>query len=391
LYKALAAGDLPAALAAYEADRQPPVARFQEAARDSARYFEEVGQYLDLPLETFAFNLLTRSGRVTRLDLARRDPALTLAADRRVAESTALDLAVAPPSLCPIRIGRVSLANRLVGTGSAVPGAGMVMTNRWSVTPEGRQYPAAPVIDPAMETELGEAVAELARGGGLVNVVLGHDGPRASTRPPADGLDRPLRKDGWEIVSCSTLPYAAGHPPRALDRQGIERVVAAFSEAARVVGRTTADALTIDAAGGRLLASFLSPLTNQREDEYGGPIANRMRFPLLVVETVRAVWSGLLTVSIAATDWHRRGISLDEVIEVAEALRDRRNYLVGLAAGLKHRAGIPVLVGGAITSLDDADTAIAAARADLVRLDPHPYQRRLTRPLGKRLTEHPDP
>jgi anthraniloyl-CoA monooxygenase len=180
------------------------------------------------------------------------------------------------------------------------------------------------------------------------------------------------------------------------------QVVAAFSGAARVVSKTGAGALTIDAAGGRLLATFLSPLTNRRNDEYGGPIENRMRFPLLIVEAVRAIWPRMLAVAVAVTEWHRKGIPFDDVVDLATALKNagvdlievsaggatpgaepvyRRNYLLGLAAGLKHRAGLPVLVGGAISSLDDADTAIAAARADLIRLDPHAYQRRLTRPL----------
>ena len=201
LYQALNARpeSIRSALAIYEAERQPAVARFQEAARDSARYFESVERHLQLQPATFAFNLLTRSGRMTHLDMERRDPALTIAADRVIAGVEHGEV-VPPPSQTALMLGGLTLPNRLVADFDGSAGEGLLLTPTIAVDQIGRSHPGSPVIGPG-------AARYSRKQGAAIALVIGHAGARAATRPPEDGLDRQLRVGGWEAVACSPIPY----------------------------------------------------------------------------------------------------------------------------------------------------------------------------------------
>ncbi|HKY47703.1 MAG TPA: FAD-dependent monooxygenase [Acidimicrobiia bacterium] len=395
LYQALNAHpeNVRLALAEYEAERQPAVARFQEAARESARYFEFVGHHLQLDPVTFAFNLLTRSGRVTHFDMERRDPSLTIAADRVVAGIVAGEV-VPPPSLTAIDIGGLDLPNRLVADFDDAGGAGLLLTPTIAVDDVGRSHPGSPVAGPAARRYTTES-------GRAVGVVIGHAGARASTRPPEDGLDRPLREGGWEPIACSPIAYSSAHRvPRSLSASDMAGVVAAFEAAAAWARAAGFSLLVVDAARGGLLAGFLSPVTNHRSDRFGGDVAARSRFPLEVFRTVKEKWNGPVGVRLSVTDWIRGGTSLEDAIAIAAGFAGagaavveivgggtvaeaepayRRGYLISFAAEVRQRAGVAVLVGGGITSRDEADTAIAAGRADLIRMDPYLYRRPLIR------------
>jgi anthraniloyl-CoA monooxygenase len=395
LYQALNAHpeDVRAALAEYEAERQPPVARFQEAARDSARYFEFVGHHLQLEPATFAFNLLTRSGRVTHLDMERRDPALTIAADRLVAGVERGEV-VPPPSLTALRIGGLELPNRLVADFDDASGEALLLTPTIAVDDVGRSHPGSPVAGPGALRYSADRV-------GGVGVVIGHAGARASTRPPGDGLDRPLRDGGWEAIACSAIPYTHAHRiPRSMSNDDMTRVSAAFGAAAAWAYETEFSLLVVDAARGGLLAGFLSPITNQRSDRFGGEVNARVSFPLEVFEKVKSSWRGPVGVRLSVTDWVRGGTSLEDSIAIASSFASagaslievvgggtvaeaepgyRRGYLTSIAAEVRQGAGVAVLVGGGITSRDEADTVIAAGRADLIRIDPYLYRRPIMR------------
>ena len=394
LYQALNGhpGRIESALASYETERQPAVARFQEAARESARYFESVGHHLQLPPETFAFNLLTRSGRINHLDMERRDPALTLAADRVVA-GVKLGEIVPRPSQTPFTVGGLALANRMVARVDQGAGEGLLFTPTIAVDPVGRSHPDAPVAGQDWDSMAGAGLA--------VAVVIGHAGARAATRPPRFGLDRPLRSGGWEALACSPIAYTPSHRvPRGLSAGDMSSVLAAFAAAASWARQEGFSLLMVDAARGGLLAGFLSPITNKRTDDYGGGVDRRAAFPRQVIETVRKVWEGPLAVRLSLTDWSRGGTPLQEAIAICSLFVEagvslievvgggtvaeadpgyRRGYLVPIAAEVRQRARVAVLVGGAVTTLDEADTAIAAGRADLVRMDPYLYRRPLRR------------
>ncbi|MGH8998534.1 MAG: FAD-dependent monooxygenase, partial [Acidimicrobiia bacterium] len=242
LAKAFAAhpDDEAAALAAYESERQPVVERFQEAATDSARYFESVGRLLSLPPTQFALNLLTRSGRITHLELTRRDPVLVNRCDRTYAGAGQSLLAPAP-AMVPLRLGGAVIANRMVlspettdAAAGGVPGpearwalveaagfgAGLVVTEAVAPSPEGRVTSgSAGIWSEAQQRAWAGIVAEVQAAGALVALRLTHAGRRGGTRPRHRGLDRPLPAgQGWPLWGPSAVPYAPhSRLPRPVD------------------------------------------------------------------------------------------------------------------------------------------------------------------------------
>jgi anthraniloyl-CoA monooxygenase len=410
--------DLEAACTDYELERQPVVERFQEAARDSATWFENVRRYDGFDPVQFACNLLTRSGRIGHLELTRRDPAFAADVDRRFAGRD--DLLLAPPPLfAPLDQRALTLANRVVLAAvgeddaddgrlpaeavarleaAAAAGAGAVVSELVAVAPEGRITPGTPGLWADDQTgpwaEAARAVRE--RGSALV-LRLGHAGRRGATRSRRTGVDRPLPAGGWPLLAASAIPYTpAGQVPAAMTPAGMERVVREFAAAARRAATAGVEVLLLDLAHGYLLGGFLSPLTNRRDDDFGGPLEARLRFPGLVVAAVRRAWpeDRPLWAAMAATDWAPGGLEPAEAVAVARALAvggcdlvqvtagqttaaTRPDYgrfhLVGWSDLVRNSAAVPTLVGGGLTTADQVNTVLAAGRADLCLLDPRTY------------------
>ena len=347
--------DVEAAVVDYELERAPVVERTQAAASESAGYFGRIASYAHMEPLQFAFNLLTRSGRITHAGLGIRDPQFTRALDSWVGGRQVSP----PPAFAPFE----QFPNRF----SLVP-SGLV-----AVSPAGRISPETPVID------------EWTRPEGPVLLQLGHAGRRGSCRPESAGRDLPLL-DGWPVVAPTDRPYGPFSPvPGEPDESA---VLAQFVAAANA----DADVLELDMAHGYLLGSYLSPLTNDEED--------RLRFPLQVLESMRNAWKGMLSVRLSVTDWHPRGNSIDDGIAIARAMREagadlihveagqtvhddrpdyRRGFLTALSDRVRNEARVPTLVGGYLTTLDEANTIVGAGRADLVLLDLPPT--RIERPL----------
>ena len=397
LANALERGSVESALVDYELERQPVVERFQQAAGDSAAYFGRVASYVDLAPIQFAANLLTRSGRISHANLMQRDPKFVRVLDSWFAASATgtplLPGAVAPPPMfAPLRVGGTTLRNRVVRSVStpdlvdaARAGAGLVLTGFVAVAQDGRTTPDCPVLDDSWAP----VVKEVHDTGALVGVRLGHAGRRGATRP-AGGVDVPLR-DGWPLLSASALPYTPfSVVPAEMSDTDMARVRDDFVAAAGRARGAGFDALELDLADGYLLASFLSPLTNRRTDEYG---TEPLRFPLSVVDAVRSAWPGLLVARLTAADWARGGLSVEQGIAHARALASRgvdlihvraghttatsrpeyrRGYLTTLSDRVRNEAGVPTLVGGYLTTPDEVNTVIAAGRADLCLFDPLP-------------------
>jgi anthraniloyl-CoA monooxygenase len=414
--------DLEAALTDFEMERQPIVERFQQAAMESAGYFESVRRYARFEPIQFAFNLLTRSGRITHLELTRRDPNFVrtvdgwFAAPERDASSRPPPLVAPPPMLVPLRMRDVSVTNRVTlspaGEDLAVDGlagephqrqllqaaaggAGMVLTELVAVSPDGRITPGTPGLYRAEHVEAWSRIAAGAHQETAARLMirLGHAGPRGATRPRRDGIDRPLREGDWPLLAASGLPYTPrGQVPTPMDREDMDRVVADFARAAGEARDAGFDALLLDFGHGYLIATFLSPLTNLRDDEYGGSPERRTRFPLEVFDAVRAAWprNRPLGVALTVTDWARGGIEPDEAVATARVLKDRGCDLIRVLAGqttwrsrpeygrmfavpysdrVRNEAGLATMVRGAITTYDEMNTILAAGRADLCILD----------------------
>ncbi|MEU8855280.1 bifunctional salicylyl-CoA 5-hydroxylase/oxidoreductase [Streptomyces sp. NPDC048556] len=413
---------LSAALAAYEAERRPVVLSTQRAAAASLRWFEELPQYAHQPPRRFAFNLLTRSRRVTHDNLRLRDPGFTAAVEEEFGCPPGT-----PPMFTPLRLRGLELRNRIVVSpmdmysadadgvpgdfhlvhlgARALGGAGLVMTEMVCVSPEGRITPGCTGLWTDEQADAWTRITRFVHDtapGAAIGVQLGHSGRKGSTRRMWEGIDEPLEDGNWPVVAASPLPYAHGvsQVPQALDRGGMDAVRDRFTEAARRAARCGFDLLELHCAHGYLLSGFLSPLTNRRTDAYGGSVENRLRFPLEVFDAVRAAWprERPMTVRISATDWSHGGTSDEDALAVARAFAAHgadaidvstgqvvpeerpeygRSYQTPYADRIRNVLGVPVIAVGAISSWDDVNSLLLAGRADLCALarphlhDPH--------------------
>jgi anthraniloyl-CoA monooxygenase len=413
-------GTVGPALRAYEAERRPQVEALQRAARQSLEWFEHTERYHGhMEPQQFAFSLLTRSLRVTHDNLKTRDAKFVATVDRWVAEKASQQSGVAvpatpspPPMFTPFRLRGLVLPNRVVvspmcqysaedGTpgdwhlvhlGSrAVGGAGLVMTEMTDVSREGRISPGCTGMYKPEHVAAWKRIVDFVHGASAarIGLQLAHAGRKGSTRRLWEGIDEPLPEGNWPIISASPIPYFAhSQVPREMDRGDMDAVRADFVRAARMADEAGFDLLELHMAHGYLLASFVSPLTNRRPDEYGGALANRLRFPLEVFDAVRAVWPAAkpMSVRLSATDWVEGGLQPAEAVDVARALRAHGCDIVDVSAGntvpeqeplygrlfqtpfsdlIRHAAGIPTMTVGGVASYADVNSIIAAGRADL--------------------------
>ncbi|MGH2683303.1 MAG: FAD-dependent monooxygenase [Actinomycetota bacterium] len=410
--------DVEAALADYELERKPVVERFQEAAAESRTYFENTARYLHLSPQQFAFHLLTRSGRIDYDVLRIRDPEYADRVDRWFAGAAGARtmLAASPPTFTPISLRGLRLPNRIVVSpapryaaeeGQLGPehekdlartgksGAALVLTEVLAVSPDARITPGdAGLYQDEHEGRWAAIVEQVHRSGSRIGLRLGHAGRRGSTRHRREGLDRPLRHGGWDLVSASAIPYRQDGPvPRELDRDEMDGILDAFVSAAGRAARAGFDLLELSMAHGYLLGSFLSPLTNVRTDEFGGSAVGRMRFPVDLFRALRKTWpqDRPLAAAINATDWATGGTDVEDAVMVARALAEAgcdlveilaghttpdhrprygRLFLVALADRVRNETPVRTLVGGGITATGQANTVLAGARADLILMIP---------------------
>jgi anthraniloyl-CoA monooxygenase len=415
--------DLPQALSAYEAERRPVVESTQRAAQTSLQWFEETERYfgrLD-PLQ-FAVSLLTRSLRITHENLRLRDPGFIARVDRWFAGAAASQSGVTvpaepppPPMFTPFRLRDMVLANRvvvspmcqysaaegmpedwhLVHLGSrAIGGAALVMTEMTDVSRDGRITPGCAGMYKPEHAAAWRRIVDFvhASSPAKIGVQLAHAGRKGSTRLMWEGIDEPLATGNWPLISASPIPYLMhSQVPRAMDRRDMDRVRDDFVHAARLAELAGFDIVELHFAHGYLLSSFLSPLTNRRDDVYGGSLANRLRYPLEVFAAVRAAWPQCkpISVRISATDWVPGGFDGGDAVEVARALKQAGCDIVDVSAGqttpeaqpvygrlfqtpfadrVRHEAGIPTITVGNISSYTDVNSILVGGRADLCAL-----------------------
>jgi anthraniloyl-CoA monooxygenase len=454
-----APGTLRAALEAYEAERRPQVESLQRAAQASLQWFEDTERYMDLAPPQFAFTLLTRSLRITHEDLRVRDPAFLAEVDRWFAGEAARQVAgerradagarvsmerpVPPPMFTPFRLRDLVLANRVVvspmcqyvaedGTvgdwhlqhlGSrAIGGAGLVMAEMTDVSRDARISPWCAGLYRDEHVGAWRRVVDFIHenSAARVGIQLGHAGRKGATRALWDGGEQAPLEDGeWSLVSASAIPYTPRNQvPREMSRADMDETIADYAAATERAAAAGFDLLEVHMAHGYLLAAFISPLTNERTDEYGGTLGNRMRFPLEVFDACRAAWPAdrPTSVRISAVDWKPGGMGPEDAVEVARLLKAAGCDIVDVSAGqtvpdqepeygrlfqtpfsdrIRHEVGIHTMAVGNISSFMDVNTILAAGRADLCMLarahiwDPY-WTRHAAYTLGWEL-EWPDP
>ncbi|HEY7276137.1 MAG TPA: FAD-dependent monooxygenase, partial [Trebonia sp.] len=363
-----------AALDAYQAERKPVVESTQRAAQASLEWFENIGMYAGQAPAQFAFNLLTRSRRITFENLRERDAdfAARIEADfARHAGQPPVAQPAAPAMFQPARIGPLELKNRiivssmdmysadeglpgefhLVHLGSkALGGAGLVMTEMACVSPEGRITLGCPGLWTDEQRDRWAAIARFVhqRSTAKIGLQLGHSGRKGSTKLMWEGIDQPLPDGNWEVIGPSALPYGADcHLPREATRADMDKVVADFAAAARRGVQAGFDLIEVHAGHGYLLSSFLSPVANTRTDRYGGPLENRLRFPLEVFDAVRAAVGSTggntggntgggavpVTVRISAADWVPGGNTGDDAVRIARAFIEHGAAAIDVSSG----------------------------------------------------------
>ena len=420
-FKATGGKDVAAALAQFEKQRREEVEKTQHSADVSLVWFEHVKRFWDMDPTRFAFGLMTRSKAITYDNLALRAPEFVKEADRLVARDVrALGFAAnterpLAPMFQPFRLRNMTLANRvvvspmcqysaqdgmpadwhLVHYGSrAIGGAGLMFTEMTDVSEEARiSLGCAGMYNDAHEAAWKRIVDFVhAQSKTKFCMQLGHAGRKGATKLMWEGIDEPLEQGAWPIISASPLPYYPHSVvPREMTRADMERVVADYVAATGRADRAGFDMVELHAAHGYLLASFISPLTNQRTDDYGGSLDNRMRFPLEVFRAMRAAWPDEkpMSVRISATDWKDGGLTGDDAVEVARRFAEAGCDLIDVSTGqtvadaqpmfgrmfqtpfsdqIRNDAGLATMCVGAITTADQVNTIIAAGRADLVAL-----------------------
>jgi anthraniloyl-CoA monooxygenase len=408
-------GDVAKSLVSYEAERRPIVERTQKAAQDSLVWFENVKRYRDLEPTQFAFSLLTRSKRITYDNLKLRDAKFAGEVASWFARSASTTPST-PAMFAPFKLRELVLPNRVVvspmcmysaidGTPNefhlthlaarAAGGAGLVMAEMTDVSREGRISPGCAGMYLPEHVAAWKHIVEHVHthSASKIGLQLGHAGRKASTKVMWEGSDRPLESGNWPIMSASPLPYyPESQIPREMDRSDMDRVKAEYERAAEWAEEAGFDLLEVHMAHGYLLASFLSPLTNIRADNYGGTRENRMRFPLEVFDAVRAAWPAKkpMSVRISATDWLPGGVDDDDVLALARALKEHGADIIDCSAGMttpdsrprfygrmyqaywadmvRNEVKIPTMTVGNISMADQINTLVLSGRADLCAL-----------------------
>jgi anthraniloyl-CoA monooxygenase len=409
--------DLTQALADYQAVRSVEVLKIQNSARNSTEWFENVARYVHLPPEQFAYSLLTRSQRISHENLRLRDRSYVEGYEDWIAQRSGIQRSPlqqpVPPMFTPFKVRGVTLKNRVVVSpmaqyscadgmpadfhlvhlgARAMGGAGMVVAEMTCPTPDARITPGCPGLWSREQGAGWKRIVDFVHGhtDARIAMQLGHAGAKGSTRVPWEGEDQPLAEGNWPLISASPQQYLDGVSDwsRAMTRADMDRVLGDFLHSTRLAAEAGFDWLELHCAHGYLLSSFISPLTNQRTDEYGGSLENRFRYPLEVFKAMRAAWPEQLPMSvrISAHDWVEGGITPNDAVEIARAFKAAgadmidcssgqvskqqqpvygRMYQTPFADRIRNEAGIPTIAVGAISEADHVNSIIAAGRADL--------------------------
>ena len=416
-------GPLEEAIERYEAVRSVEVLKIQNAARNSTEWFENVRRYTALEAEQFAYSLLTRSQRISHENLRLRDASYVDGAESWFARRAGAGDAARPPMFTPFTLRGLTLPNRVVVSPMAqyscvdgVPddyylvhvgsrahgGAGLVFVEMTCVSPDARISLGCAGLWSDAQRDAWTRIVDYVhtRTAAKIALQLGHAGPKGSTQRGWEDADEPIVEGGaarnWPLVAPSAIAYGPRNQvPRAMARADMDRIREDFVAATRRGAEAGFDWLELHCAHGYLLAAFLSPLTNRRDDAYGGSLENRCRYPLEVFRAMRAAWPAErpMSVRISAHDWAPGGNTPDDAVAIARMLRDAGADLIDVSSGqttreaspvygrmyqtpfadrIRNEVGIATMAVGAIFEPDHVNSILMAGRADLCALGrPH--------------------
>jgi anthraniloyl-CoA monooxygenase len=408
-------GDVRASLRRYQEERELEALKLQSAARNRMEWFENVARYTHLEPIQFTYSLLTGSQRIGHENLKLRDAEFVQSVEARIAAEAGVETA-RPPMFLPFRLRDLTLANRIVVSpmaqycavdgapgdwhlvhlgARATGGAGLVFTEMTCVSPNGRISPGCTGLWNETQRDAWRRITDFVHSHSQAKICLqlGHSGRKGSTQLGWEQADYPLPSGNWPLISASPLPYIEGvsQTPAEATQHDIESITQEFVRAARFGVEAGFDMIELHMAHGYLLASFLSPLTNRRTDAYGGPLENRLRFPLEVVRRVRAIMpDGMpLSVRLSASDWAQDGLSEADLIGIARALHAAGVDVIDVSSGqtvawqkpvygrmyqtpfsdlIRNTVGVPTIAVGNIYEADHVNSIIASGRADLCAL-----------------------
>lgn len=402
------------ALASYHEQRLVEVLKLQNAARNSTEWFENIDRYAHLEPLQFTYSLLTRSQRVSHENLRLRDKRLVA---RVESAFSGKERDPPPPMFTPIKLRELEVSNRVVVSpmcmysakngvvddfhlvhygARAMGGAGLIFTEMTNVSADARITPGCAGMYAPEHVQAWKRVVDYVHTHSTAKIALqlAHAGRKGATRVPWEEAhpDQPLASGGWEIIAPSPIPWSERNAtPREMTRADMDRVKADFVRATEMAEAAGFDMLELHCGHGYLLSSFLTPLSNQRGDAYGGSMENRLRFPSEVFEAMRAVWPAHkpMSVRISATDWHHDGISEKESITIAQAFANVGADLIDVSAGqttplarpvygrmfqtpfcdrIRNEGRVRTMAVGNIFEPDHVNSILAAGRADLCAL-----------------------
>ena len=399
----------------YQDERRVEVLRLQSAARNSLEWFERVERYLDLPPPQFAYSLLTRSQRISHENLRLRDRQWLGGAEDWF-QTQADGNTGRAPMFAPFRLRDMLLNNRVVVSPMAQykavdgcptdwhfvhyaerakGGAGLVTTEMTCVSAQGRITPGCPGLYAPDHEAAWKRLVDFVHAETTAKICcqIGHAGRKASTQVGWEDADQPLASGNWPIIAPSPLPWSPRNAvPHEMTRADMDCVTAEFVNATQMAKRCGFDMIELHAAHGYLISSFISPKSNQRSDEYGGSLENRMRYPLEVLAAMRQAWGPRkpLSVRISATDWvGSDGVTPDDAVEIARQFAKAGADIIDVSAGqtsidaqpvygrmfqtpfsdrIRNEAKLATMAVGNITEADQVNSILLAGRADLVCL-----------------------
>lgn len=403
------------AFARYQDERRLEVLRLQSAARNSLEWFEQVERYIDYDPVQFNYALLTRSQRISHENLRLRDPAFVAKAEKWFNKQAGID-SDRPPMFAPFSLRDMDLKNRIVVSPMAQyravdgcpqdwhlvhygerakGGAGLVYAEMTCVAPEGRITPGCPGLYAPDHEAAWKRIVDFAHAesGAKMCCQIGHAGRKGSTQVGWDQPDTPLDSGNWPLLSASAIAWSEGNDlPKEMDRADMDMVREQFVAATRMAARAGFDMVELHAAHGYLISSFITPVSNERSDEYGGALENRLRYPLEVFAAMRAVWPRKkpMAVRISATDWlGESGVTPNEAVEIARAFTGAGADIIDVSAGqtttdakpvygrmfqtpfsdrIRNELQVKTMAVGNIFEADHANSILMAGRADLVCL-----------------------